>query len=222
MWLPLDTNFADGSEVDESTEYHYYNYIWSGYLISGWMYMNVREISKFLKSHGIAWDIVSDQKVYLYYKTDDDSAWTYVGVYSAWSDLDLDLSSNDDVSGKRVRIALVFENDINSQAIKVYESSVDASIRFTNKYDYPVTFLLEDDADTLLAGVPDPEPVALNKYNELDAMASMTTPVSMDVDASILGTSKKVFVEPASLQIMDKVEYEGKERWICQMVLKGI
>jgi hypothetical protein len=220
-YMDIDTKYLDGADVDESTEYHYYNYIWSGYWISGWMYMGLRKIPKFFKEHGISWDIVSDQKVYLYYQTDDDSTWTYVGVYSSWDDLDLDFSSTHQLSGKRIRVALVFENDINSQAIKVYESSVDAAYRFPEKNDYVCTVILEDSGEDL-NGEPDPQSSALAKYQEIETCAGLATPILVDMNANVLKQNTYMHVQPASLEILSRFRNNKRETIVAQFTLQDI
>jgi hypothetical protein len=112
---------------------------------------------------------------------------------------EVNLSSSDNVSGKRIKYRLRIQTPISNMSAKVRAFVVKALLRVPVKWGYRVVFRVSDWDKTLEGQVEDSYQKAETKISQLDTWAASATPLTM---RSVWSgwDNIKVMIDPASLR----------------------
>lgn len=214
-----------------STYYQYARYAPAGWIESGWMYLNLRQIEKLFNSVTLMRDssaLLTDTARVLV-KYDEDTAWTYVGHVSTWgargitgmpvAKFVLDDTTHNE-TGMRIRVRIVLEGLTDNGSSKIVASALEGLVTVPHKYQTTITFRLEDYAETLQLNGQDTYTDADTKFAKLDEWASLAGTVGLTSHIDMMN-NKRVKIDAASVQLLkhEKFEINGRKRnrYLCQM-----
>jgi len=203
-----------------------YTYTHEGVLITGRYYGGRRDISKYWNSLKLATENLNapptaDCRIEVDYQTDAISTWTEISDYYDVSPFEeIDLTSDNSLSGKWLQLRLRFYTDTNTITPVLISSIIESLMRVPVKYAYQLTFRVAD-KEPMLDQIGYDDTGADEKIAQLDSWVSNIVPITMN-SISSLEDSKSVYIEPASVRKVQKVIKEGTEWYVCQVTLIGI
>lgn len=147
----------------------------------------------------------------------EDADWEDIGTFDLSPSEEIDLSSDNDVTGKWIQFRLILETRDNTETPEVLAMVIEALMREMNKFAYRINFRLAD-RDNDLTGEPDLQTMS-TKLTQLDGWVNSAAPVTMNSISDVFD-SKTVFPEPVPLRPVRVVMLEdGREVHVCQMTL---
>jgi hypothetical protein len=179
-------------------------YTHEGHLTTSWMYANLQDVRKLYRSLKVFAEAVSanNQTVEADYQldgADEDDAWTAIsGAFDTVPVEEINLSANDDVSARRLRVRYrVYTND-NTKTPKIKATVLEALPRIATKYRYTLTFVTTDNGKDL-NGAAETYQRLETLIAQLDTWANATTVLVLRSNFSPYD-NKRVLIDPASIQ----------------------
>jgi hypothetical protein len=209
--VPVLYDYKAAKPVD----YGWYPFRWGGYLVTGWMRLNLYDVQKYFHSIKAVVDknIGSGVELYVDYQVDDStSSWNVINTTSfSTFYTKQNMTSDNSLSGRRIRLRFRIDlNDAGTNVTPVIISTVmEAIVRFPNKHQYDVNYRTRD-RDLDLLGAPDPYQWANDKQNKLEEFAELSVPVYVTSSIYTLN-NKYMFVETPSARLLEYVDKRGEE-----------
>jgi len=218
---PYRVNSGDTYEY-----FQFYPFAPAGVLETAWIHFGVEEVDKLFNKVTVTGDNLSSifSRVYLDYMLDNDSAYTEVGQFTFTSDhiASLDLDDNFNLTGRRIKLRLRLETTVANQTPRITGVALEGLVTVPHKYETSITFVVSDNAGTLLDDTQDDIQSADTKLAQLSTWASAAGTVAMSGHVPALD-DKHVKIDAPSLQILhhDVSEIDGRKRntYICQLRL---
>ncbi len=209
-WIPISLNpWLDSN----------YTYTHEGWIETGWMYANLKNIRKLWKSLQLFMENVSSNYyAKADYKKDNDSSWTAIsGTFDTDPIEELNLSSSTppDVRGRRIKFRIRLYSLVSSGTPRIKTALVEGFAIIPVKYNYQwMTKLTEKDLSVNLQGEED---LTLGQYSSveaaqtaLDSWAANATPLTMRTVYSPYDNKTVVMdaipMRPTSLNSEDQIE----------------
>jgi hypothetical protein len=155
------------------------------------------------------------------YRVDGATSWNSItDTFDSSPSQEIDLTSDNSVSGKWIELRLILRTTDNTATPQVLATDTESLLRQSVKHQYPITFRLEDNGVDK-RGTPTGQTVAA-QLAQLDAWVNAKLPLSMDCVLAPYD-NKVVFPEPVPLKIIKWLELDGgRMAAICQMTLIDI
>jgi hypothetical protein len=193
------------------------------------MYLGLRQIKKLFNSISVvtqAHDGTDTQAAVIWYKLDNDTAWTLVSTTlgGTVSSAVLDDTTHN-VTGKRIKLRIGVDGNFtytiaSSRASKIIATVLEALVTIPHKYQTTITFRLEDNAETLQVNGLDTYADADTKFSQLDTWAAMAGTVGMTSHIDMMN-NKRVKIDAASVQMLkhevSEINGRKRNRYLCQM-----
>ncbi|MGH2621590.1 MAG: hypothetical protein ACRDHG_13645 [Anaerolineales bacterium] len=179
-------------------------YTHEGQLTTSWIYAGLEDVSKLYRSLKTVAEALTStgQVIEADYQLDgaiESDAWTSIsGDFNTVPVEELNLSANDDITGRRLRFRLVFYTDDSSKSPKLKATVLETLPRIATKYRYTLTFALSDNGQDLNGAGENYDRVE-TPIAQLDTWANTPTVLVMRCGFSPYD-NKRVLVDPTSLQ----------------------
>lgn len=213
-WLPISLN----PQTQNDHKYHA-----SGELITAWVYGGYKEIKKFFKSITLFTENLVDkhQTIDVYYRTDnEDASWTLAGAIYASPVQELNLSTNMDVTGRRLQIKLALKTDDPTKTPRIKALTIDTITRIPQKRSWTITMLLDDEGTDLQGGLVETVAARLARLYSWSDSAQATEPIYWRHPHTMMD-KVRVFIDTPSINPIYVVSSEQphKVKLICTMTL---
>jgi len=217
-YMNLPSNTFNPSH-DENFRFHH-----EGHVITSWMYAGLQDVQKLFKSMKIFAEGLSagNQIVQIDYQTDGDtlaSQWTTVsGDFDTVPVEEVDLSSTDNVTGRRIRFRIRLTTNDNTKTPKVKAIVLEALGRISTKYRYSFVFRAADE-DTDIEGDEISDYTRVETLTaKLEDWANSATALTMRCIYSPYD-NKTVLLDPTSLRPVRVIADDQIEVHVGQAVV---
>lgn len=215
LWIPISLN----PYTHPAMTYNFYNYTPESYVITGWHYVNLRDVEKFWSAIKLASENLSSVcTVDIDYQVDNDATWYNVGTFDTSFTQELSFTSDSSLIGKRLRLRLRLRTTENDSTPRVLSTVIEAVTRVQHKYQNSLTFRVKD-VDLQLDGILDAMSLD-TKLTQLEAWASSALPITC---YSVIRqfNDQKVLIEPTSLRVLHTIRDDNgnTEGHVCQLAL---
>lgn len=201
LWVAQETNiFALPLALDplKDSEYEYTS---SGHLVSSWFYGGMKDLRKFWHSLSVFAENLSSDHYYskVYYQVDTETSWTEIGTYDTEPLEEIDISEDDDVTGRRFRYKIELSTDDDGETPEVQAVLIDVVERVPPKDGFQIRFLVEDTERDLNGNITGLS--AKDVRDQLNTWRdSRLTPAPLTLRYNHeLFDNKRVFIDPAPL-----------------------
>jgi len=212
LWVPLSVDPFNHT-VDS---YNPYLYNPVNEIVSPWYYMSRREIEKLWGTFRAIVETGSGALVNVFYRTDETTAWTYLGQWNKFAGAELTLSSTYNVTGRRIQFLVQFGPTTDAEITpRIVGWVIEALMKSPKRNRIVLTALVQDDPTTI-QGKPD------STYTT--ASAKLTQLETWDGAPTALLMTSRINAFTAKYYVLDKGGYRimqdlGNERYIVQLSL---
>lgn len=221
--LTVAGNPYELNSMGTAETFQYYCYCPGGSLETGWFHYGLEEVAKLFNAVTIVGRNLSSSqsRVYLDYKIDGDTSWTYAGLFSIANDVGeivLDDTTHN-VTGKRIRLRLRLETLYNNSTPKITAIILEGLITIPSKQKMTLTFRLGD-YDEDLNGNSDDYTDADTKLAQLRTWAAAAGTVGMSGCIDELN-GLRVKLDYTSLRVVkhevEEINQQKANRYVCQV-----
>jgi hypothetical protein len=212
LWVPLpSTSFNPYYDTN-------YRYTHEAAITTAWFYCGLRDIVKMFKSVKLFTEnLGANASIDLYYRTDNNTAWTKVATSFTLSPVqEIALSATNNVTGKRIQFRLVLKTISTSVTPKVVAMVLEVLERTPLKWQYTFQFNLAD--GLLELGERDPEDSTIRVENLVDILDGWLENLTSLTMRSVFSPydSKTVMLETVSTEPSRVITDEQQEQHIAQ------
>lgn len=221
--LPVSVKAYHENDMGATEGVQYYAYSPGGSIETAWFHLGLEEINKLFNAVTIVGENLTgtQSRVYLDYKTDDDTSYTAVGQFTISNDrgeLVLDDTTHN-ITGRRIRLRLRLETLYNNSTPKIDAIILEGLATIPSKQKMTITFRIQDYDDTLLKGTPDDIPDADTKLAQLRTWAAAAGTIAMSGHIDELN-GLRVKLDYPSIRIIKhevmEINRKKANRYVCQ------
>jgi hypothetical protein len=197
IWLPFPSSL---NELEDSN----YRFTHEAALTLSRMHAGMMDVQKLVKIIKLWTDQLDPDVCWIEmdYRLNSDEEWsTFEDMFEASPQARIDLTSIFGMAGKRIQLRLRFYTSDASKTPILLAAIVEAVIRVTVKYMYPIAFRLMDNEETLAGREADDIPDGLEKLQILKDWADDASDSMLFVESqSRLWHGKMVFLNPPDVR----------------------